>query len=173
MKKICVLLCLMLVVIFSGCGSSKTEKESNAESDPQASSKPESEATEETTDGGLEEATNETFSDNLGGAWAYTGPDQNTFAQIIINAPSSFIYASGAHAGGGDTVTGTYSVAENTISLTYTKLVEDTAEESTTICEIDLQGDQLTLSFVSGDALDDLLAVPGDSIIFESGTVAS
>ena len=102
----------------------------------------------------------------------YKGDDGNAFAQFIFSSQTTFIYSSGAHAGGADTVMGTYELKDNNITMKYTSaFAENAGEEKTLECEITAQGDQFLFKYLSGEGMDDYLSKSGDELTFKTGTV--
>ena len=105
---------------------------------------------------------------------AYKGDDGNSFAQFIFSSQTTFIYSSGAHAGGADTVMGTYELNGDRIIMKYTKaFTENAGDEKTLECEITVQDDQFLFKYLSGEGMDDYLSKPGDELTFKTGTVIS
>ena len=105
---------------------------------------------------------------------AYKGDDGNSFAQFIFSSQTTFIYSSGAHAGGADMVMGTYELNGDRIIMKYTKaFTENAGEEKTLECEITVQNDQFLFKYLSGEGMDDYLSKPGDELTFKTGTVIS
>ena len=105
---------------------------------------------------------------------AYNGDDGNSFAQFIFSSQTTFIYSSGAHAGGGDIVSGTYELSGDKIIMKYTNAFsENPGEEKTLECEITMQNDQFLFKYLSGEGMDDYLSKPGDELTFKTGTIIS
>ena len=173
MKKVYLLFLTAVLVCFMLVGCKTTEPESSSSIEPVV----QNEETE--TPSSPEDVTASASSDNsisyqqLDGGWAYKGDDGNSFAQLIFSGPTTFIYAYGAHAGGGDTVMGTFELNGYKIVMHYSKAFVDNpdVEEKTLECEITLKGDLLTFKYLSGEGMDDYLNNPGDELSFESGTV--
>ena len=174
MKK---LLCIVFVVsllLLVACKTPKLERISGSEpvaaaEEAAAASRRAKEDAESTSEPTLGE--DAISFQQLNGGWSYLADDQNSFVQIIFSSQTTFIYAHGAHAGGGEVATGTYAIDGNIITFNFTVIVGGGAEERSTECEISLQGDQLTLKFLSGDEIDRFLAKPGDELVLTSGTI--
>ena len=174
MKK---LLCIVFVVsllLLVACKTPKLERISSSEpvaaADEATPSSRQAKETSEST------ATPTPGEDAIGfqqlnGGWSYLAEDKNSFVQIIFSSQTTFIYAYGAHAGGGEAATGTYAIDDNTITFNFTAIVGGDAKERNTECAISLQDDQLTLKFLSGDEIDKFLAKPGDELVLTSGTI--
>ena len=170
-KAIYIILATILVCsMLAGCNSKETEAPSANEPAVQGEEMETPSTSEETTES-TPSGGDITFQQLSEGIY-YKGDDGNSFAQFIFSSQTTFIYSSGAHAGGADTVMGTYELKDNKITMKYTSaFVENAGEEKTLECEITAQDDQFLFKYLSGDGMDDYLSKPGDELTFKTGTV--